>query len=339
MATLLAADIGGTKTDLALFDGDGTAPSPKAKRRYLNAGFSGFEALLAQYLEEVGGRPVAACIALAGVVTGERVTLTNLPWIIDSQSVGERFGLGPVLLVNDLTALAMALPSLAGDDLVQLQRGTAQPGEPCAVIAPGTGLGEGMLLEGPGGVFARGSEGGHCDFAPVDEEQSELLLFARRELSPVSYESLVAGPGLSRLYRFSRERHGAVGDPAVAQAIAEASDPIPLLVEAALRPRPCPLCLAAVRLFLAILGSEAGNLALKLYARGGVYLGGGLLPALYGRISFAPLLERFRAKGPMSELLASIPVYLVTRGDAALLGAGRCGQRHFAAGAASHGPR
>lgn len=329
MTLLLAADIGGTKTDLALFDDDLSLSAPRHQRRYRNADFAVFDHLLSDYLQTCTMQPKFACIALAGVVTGERVRMTNLSWTFDGPALAARFHFEHLCLINDLTALAAAVPSLRAEDIREIQGGCSSPGEVCALIAPGTGLGEGMLLKQGSTLFARGSEGGHGDFAPTNEEQIALLEFARQEIQHVSYESLIAGPGLGRLYRFCRQYHHIRGDEEVAAAMAGVSDSIPLLLEAALRDKFCPLCRKVVELFLAILGSEAGNLALKLYARGGVYLGGGLLPRIYGKVSFAGFLEAFWAKGAMRELMGTIPVQLIMRGDAALLGAGCYGLQQF----------
>lgn len=331
MGTLLAADIGGTKTDLAIFTNDQGSLTVLRQQRYRNRDFSGFDQVLDAFLALGEQRPQAACLAVAGVVVGARVQLTNLSWVIDSRAIAERFGLAGISLINDLTAVATAIPHLHDDDLAEIQAGQDFPGEMRAIIAPGTGLGEGMLLAGGEHFFARGSEGGHCNFAPLDEEQISLLAYVANEVQPVSYEALIAGPGLARIYDFYRNHWGMKGDEAVDRALAEAVDPIPWLLAAALRDDPCPLCRKVVMLFLAILGSEAGNLALKLYARGGIYLGGGLLPRLTaGRVSFAGFLEAFLAKGAMSELMATIPVRLILRGDVALLGAGHHGWREFA---------
>jgi glucokinase len=329
MAPLLAADIGGTKTDLAIFENNLPLTAPRHQRRYRNADFPSLDHLFNEYLETCTTQPRFACIALAGVVAGERVQMTNLSWMVDGPALAARFHFEQLLLINDLTALAAAIPFLRAEDITEIQGGRPYPGEMCALIAPGTGLGEGMLLREGSTLFARGSEGGHGGFAPTDEEQCALLEFARREIQPVSYETLIAGPGLGRLYRFCRQYHRILGDEAVAAAMAGMSDPIPLLLEAALRDEFCPLCRKVVTLFLTILGSEAGNLALKLYARGGVYLGGGLLPRIFGKVSFAGFLEAFREKGAMRELMATIPVQLIMRSDAALLGAGCYGLQRF----------
>ncbi len=326
MATLLAADIGGTKSELAIFPLHGTDNRALVQRRYVNGDYPAVEEIIADFLAGCGYLPRFACIAVAGVVEGGRAGMTNLPWVIDSRLLEQRFSFKQVLLMNDLTAMAGSIPLLGPHDLLVIQ-----PGNPCraeirAVVAPGTGLGEGLLLEIGDRLFARGSEGGHTDFAPVDEEQLALLAWMRQKGTPVSYEMLIAGPGLASLYDFCKEYHGIPESPQVALAMARARDAIPVIVDGAVGGRNCPLCRRVIELFLAILGSEAGNLALKLYARGGVYLGGGILPRLAGKVSFAGFLRAFTGKGLMAGLMAEIPVSLILRSDAALLGAAAIGR-------------
>ncbi len=340
MTTLLAADIGGTKSDLAIYEHRPGAPlRPLVQKRYRNAQFAGVAEIITLFLEESPNRPRRACIAVAGVVGGERVRLTNLPWAIDRRSLEGQFGFHQVLLINDLTAVAAALPLLGPDDVAEIQAGEVFGGEIRGIIAPGTGLGEGLLVDLDGRLFARGSEGGHCDFAPVDEEQLALLSWMREKNSPVSYEKLIAGPGIAHLYDFSKEFHGLSETASIALAMAGTGDRTPIIVNGATGSGGCPVCRRAVELFLAILGSEAGNLALKLYARGGIYLGGGILPRLFGKVSFAGFLRSFRGKGAMAELMATIPVQLITRPDAALLGAAHYGGTAFVRQSSSPGRR
>ncbi len=340
MTTLLAADIGGTKSELAIYDHRPGVPlRPLVQKRYSNARFAGIAEIITLFLDEYPIRPRRACIAVAGVVGGERVRLTNLPWMIDRRSLEEQFGLQQVLLINDLTAVAAALPLLGPDDLAELQAGEVCDGEIRGIIAPGTGLGEGLLVEVEGRLLARGSEGGHCDFAPVDDEQLALLSWMRQKNSPVSYEMLIAGPGIAHLYDFSREFHGLSETAAIALAMAGAEDRTPIIVDGAVRGDGCPVCRRAMDLYLSILGSEAGNLALKLYARGGIYLGGGILPRLFGKVSFAGFIRSFGSKGAMAELMGTIPVHLITRPDAALLGAAHYGGTAFVRQSSSPGRR
>lgn len=331
MATLLAADIGGTKSELAIFkEGDGVFLL-LCQKRYRNAQFSGFEDILAHFFDEFQHRPKMACIAVAGVVAGDRVQLTNLPWLIDCCSLKMHFGLHRVKLINDLTAVAMSLTHLDPNDFAEIQAGSRDGGEIRGIIAPGTGLGEGLLIDVRGRTFARGSEGGHCDFAPIDDEQTALLTWMWKRHRPISYEALIAGPGLAHLYKFCKEYHGIPETTAIAEAMTRAEDSIPVIVEGAISEDGCPLCRRAIDLFLAILGSEAGNLALKLYARGGIYLGGGILPRLFGKVPFTGFLRSFCAKGLMADFMQTIPVQIILKSDAALIGAAHFGRAEFAA--------
>ncbi len=320
-ATLLAADIGGTKSELAVFPLESPGANSLFQRRYLNTGYVNVEEIIERFLAECDHLPGFASIAVAGVVSEERARLTNLPWDIDARRLEQRFGLERVLLLNDLTAVAGSIARLGPHDLLEIQAGSDLRGDIRGIIAPGTGLGEGFLLETSGKMYAQGSEGGHTDFAPVNDEQQELLTWMRRRRSPVSYEMLVAGPGLANLYEFCREYHHIPESKMIAEAMNQVEDKIPIIVGGAVGKKKCLLCSKAVELFLSILGSEAGNLALKLYARGGMYLGGGILPRLTGKVSFAGFLEGFNSKGVMSDLMREIPVHMILRADAALFGA------------------
>jgi len=324
MATLFAADIGGTKSELAIFSLIGADNRSVVQKRYANAQFAGIEEIIEQFLAEVDHIPQFACLAVAGVVADERARLTNLPWTIDCRHLEKRFGFHRAVLINDLTAVCSSIALLESADLMKIQAGSGQGGEVRGVVAPGTGLGEGLLVEFCGRLFARGSEGGHTDFAPVDAEQIALLGWMRQKIQPVSYETLIAGPGLAHLYDFCKEYHHLLESPWIGAAMAEEADRIPIIVAGAvgkIGSSPCPLCRRVVDLFLSILGSEAGNLALKLYAMGGIYLGGGILPRLVGSFTFDRFLKSFHAKGQMSNLMRDIPVYLILRKDAALIGA------------------
>ncbi len=328
MVTLFAADVGGTKSEVAIFPLSGSDGSSLSQKRYTNAEFTGIDEIIEQFLAEIEQVPQLACLAVAGVVSGERAKLTNLPWEIDCRLLEKRFGFQRAILINDLTAVCSSLAILESADLLEIQAGDGQGGAVRGVVAPGTGLGEGLLIEYDGQVFARGSEGGHTDFAPVDEEQLALLAWMQKKMQPVSYEALIAGPGLSSLYDFCKEHLHIQESAWIVEAMNKATDRIPIIVggaTGAIGEKPCPLCQRVIDLFLSILGSEAGNLALKLYARGGIYLGGGILPRLTGHITFDGFLKSFHAKGPMSGLMKDIPVYLILRKDAAVVGAA-----HFA---------
>ncbi len=330
MSLLLAADIGGTKSVMAIFDLDSDLPpAPLALEVYASSDFDGVVGLVETFLAETGYQPEYACLAMAGVVSKGQARLTNLPWMTSESVLAEHFGLAAVWLINDLTAVCCSLPLLQKDDCLELQAGQEVQGGARAVIAPGTGLGEGFMLEMGGLTWAQGTEGGHCDFAPTNAEQAALLAWMRGFYpeEPISYEMLCSGLGLPALYAFFKAS-GMQERPTLNAALIEAIDQTPLIINGALNEeQPCPLCRKSVETFLAILGAEAGNLALKLYSTGGLYIGGGIMPRLAGRISFAPMLAAFNNKEKMAALMATMPLRLIIRKDTALLGAAGYGAK------------
>jgi len=315
---ILVADVGGTKSDLAIFAA-GDYRQPLFQKRYENDDFTEVKDVIEDFLSECQYQPELACLALAGVVRGTICTMTNLPWELDSEKLEKIFGLRKVILINDLTAVSSSVDCLQGEDLFTLQQG-GNGGDICGIVAPGTGLGEGLLVRFGDKSLACGSEGGHVDFAPIDREQLQLLTWMQQKEMPVCYETLVAGPGLQNLYNFCTDSLGIAESTTVKEKLPGALDKTPIIIEGALQAEPCAACVKSVELFLSILGSEAGNLALKLYAKGGIYLGGGILPRLVHRVSFDGFLQSFRAKGKMSQLMEEFPIHLIMRTDAALLG-------------------
>jgi glucokinase len=339
MALLLAADIGGTKSAMAVFDLQGGLRSePLRQGVYASHDFSGIQELINVFLEVTGYKPEYACLAVAGVIGRGRAEMTNLPWVISESLLAEQFGFTGVWLINDLTAVCSSLPLLQEGDCIELQSGKESNGGQVsdisaprgtqAVIAPGTGLGEGFLVQKGEVIWAQGTEGGHCDFAPTDATQAALLDWMRQHHPwsvPISYEMLCSGLAIPTLYAFFKES-GVEETKNIGAALAEAVDKTPVIVTGALdEENPCLLCRKSVELFLAILGAEAGNLALKLYSTGGLYIGGGILPRLAGRISFVPFLAAFNNKEKMTGLMATIPVRMIIRKDTALLGAASYG--------------
>lgn len=324
--TLLAVDVGGTKCELAIFPSAENSYQPLARNRYQSADYERLEDIIQKFLHETGATPTRASMGIAGIVSGGVASVTNLPWVIREESLRGEFGFETVQLINDMTALCASLALLEGEDLLIIQAGEVQPGQLIGVVAPGTGLGEGVLVQHGSFFFPRGSEGGHTDFGPVGEEQTELLKWMRTKRERVSYENLIAGPGIPNLYDFYSEHLGVAELPHVSRLLGEAKDRTPVIFECAFGENASPLCRRVVNFFLNILGAEAGNLALKLYARGGIYIGGGIVPRIAEKVSFAGFLASFQAKGKMENLMKTIPVYLIRRKDAALIGAARCGR-------------
>ncbi len=326
-STLLAVDVGGTKCELAVFAGEGV--EPLARKRYPSADYGGLAEIIAEFLGETGLHPEYACLGIAGVVSGGEATVTNLPWSITEKALAAQFGFAGVRLINDLTAVCASLPLLQPADLLEIQQGLPQPNQLIGVIAPGTGLGEGLLVQGNGFFFPRGSEGGHTDFAPVSEEQQQLLRWMHGRQHPVCYETLIAGPGIPHLYDFYRVHLKMDVFAEVEQRLAAATDRTPVIFESAFAKPPCPLCRRVVELFLSILGSEAGNLALKLYARGGIYIGGGIVPRIADKVSFTGFLDAFQDKDKMVGLMKTIPIHLIRHDNPGLLGAAHYGREQL----------
>jgi len=321
----LAVDIGGTKTEVGLFHSGDPSFTPVVKKRYSSRQAGGVEEIINDFLDGNKIRCQAISLGVAGVVDKQSARVTNLPWQIHRDNLAS-LGFTAVSMINDMTAVAASLPLLADDDLYCLQRGTGSSDSVRAVLAPGTGLGEGFLLFSKDLYFPRGTEGGHVDFAPVDQEQRKLLEWmSAASLETVSYEMVCAGPAIPILYDFYRDQ-GMAENPEIQGRLLQRTDRTPVIVEGAISGS-CALCEKSVELFLKILGREGANLVMKLYATGGLFLGGGILPRMVGSFSLVPFLKSFHFPGPMASLLASTPIHIILRPDAALLGTACHGQK------------
>lgn len=321
---LLAGDIGGTKSRLAVFAEGSSHRAPLKEEVLQSDRFSGIESLVREFLKRNHLSVDRASLAIAGPVISGRATVTNLPWVADAEAIRHTFGLQSVRLLNDLAATARAIPLLEPSELHTLNPGEPAAGSAIAVIAPGTGLGEAFLIWDGGGYREHASEGGHADFAPTSPLEMDLLHDLRKEMDHVSYEAVCSGPGLGRLYRFLRDRRAEEEPSRLADRLAKAADAAPVIVDAALTEKD-GLCIRAVRLFVSILGAEAGNLALKTLAVGGVYLGGGIAPRIIPFLDEGSFLAAFRRKGKMADLLFRMPVHVIIEPRAALIGAADCG--------------
>lgn len=322
---LLVGDIGGTKTDLAIITREGGPRAPRASAEFPSASYPSLEAIVREFLGRVGLPIRRACLGIAGPVMGGRVKTTNLPWVIEAEALAAAFGLESVRLLNDLEATAWAVPILRPADLVSLNAGTPVAGGAIALIAPGTGLGEGFLTWDGSRYVAHASEGGHADFAPTDATQIGLLQYLQARHGHVSVERVCSGLGLPHIYDYLRETRVAPESPEVAERLAQAADRTPIIIEAALHPvAPCKLCVAVLDTFVAVLGAEAGNLALKVLATGGVYLAGGIPMRILPMLADGRFLRAFQRKGRLAELFGAVPVDVIAA-RAALIGAARCG--------------
>jgi glucokinase len=331
---LLTSDIGGTKTLLGLFSPDPERPSPIEIGEFVTLDYDGLEPMIREFLGawKVDPRTIsAACIAVAGAVTEQVARLTNVPWLVDGEAVASALGLKRAEVINDLEALAYAVPVLEPGELAVLQQGIAVPSGNAAVIAAGTGLGIAMLHNVDGRFVPYASEGGHADFAARTPRELELVAELTRVFGRVGVELVVSGPGLVNIYQFAHQSFG-TGPTVTPNSIAPAElcagvgiernhSTLPRRIYESAREGRCPHCVEAFDMFIAAYGSEAGNLALRALATAGVYIGGGIAPKILPALESGLFLEAFRAKGPMADLVATIPVSVILNPDSGLLGA------------------
>ena len=318
---ILAGDVGGTKTVLALFEEAGDRLGLVRQEVYPSASAASLEALAARFLE-TSGRPEvrAACFGVAGAVVDGRSKATNLPWQIDEVTLASTLGIPKVRLLNDLEAAAYGVLVEPPEALQTLQAGAPpKGGGTMALIAAGTGLGEAIIVWDGREYRVLPSEGGHADFGPRDELEAAMWAFLRAEFGHVSYERVLSGPGLFNVYRFLRH-HGKLEEPAWLAAEIKAGHSAAAVSKAALA-QSDPVCVEALALFVSIYGAEAGNLALKTMAVGGVFVGGGIAPKILPALESGRFLESFADKGRLGQVLRAIPVHVVLDPRAPLLGA------------------
>jgi glucokinase len=323
---LLAGDIGGTKTHLAIYASKDKLRTPLLEARLPSAHYPSLAALVRDFLKNVKFSLDQAVFGVAGPVVNGKARITNLPWVMEEGQLQKELNIARVVLINDLEALANAVPLLNQSDVHVLNMGEAEPQGPIAVIAPGTGLGEAFLTWDGTRYRTYPSEGGHADFAPTDSFEIGLLVYMLERLSHVSYEHVCSGIGLPNIYAYLKAS-GTFEEPRwLVDKLAQAADQPPIIVNAALDERePVALCSATLRMFTSILGAEAGNMALKVLATGGVYIGGGIPPRILAFLEDKEFMRAFRNKGRFSDLLANIPVRVILNSKTALLGAAAYG--------------
>lgn len=324
---LLAGDIGGTNTRLALLDPDRGHRDPVAEVTYASRDYGGPFQVITEFLSQSGLDATSAIIGVAGPVIRGGADITNLPWAIEAELLRIALGLESVKLVNDLEALAAAVPDLGPDDVVTISAGRPEPKGAMAVVAPGTGLGEGFLVWDGEGFRAHPSEGGHTDFAPRNQGEIGLLRYMQARLSRVSCERVCSGSGLPYIYDYLVSQ--GYEEPEWLRAeLRLAGDPTPAIISAALDDsRPCRLCQATLRTFAAILGAEAGNLALSVLSTGGVFLGGGISRRVLPFLTDGQFLRAMRDKGRQAGLVTNMPVRVITCPEATLRGVSLMGLR------------
>ena len=334
---LLAGDIGGTKTLLGLFEPGPERPKPVAIDEFVTLDHDGLESILETFLGARRIKPQslqATSLGVAGAITDQVAHLTNVPWRVDAAVLMHTVGLARVRLLNDLEAMAYSVQVLRDDELAILQRGERVATGNIALIAAGTGLGEGMLMNVNGRLVPGQSEGGHADFSARTPRELEMVAALSRVLGRVSAEHILSGPGLVNVYRFT---HGALtpdrdvlGEAADAAplprtcsavgSVKELSELPPRISAAALAGR-CARCVETMELFVSAYGAEAGNIALRVVATAGVFVGGGIAPRILPALQRGSFIEAFRAKPPMNALVERTPVAVILNPKSGLLGA------------------
>ncbi|HID29690.1 MAG TPA: glucokinase [Desulfobacterales bacterium] len=321
-AFILAGDIGGTKTNLGLFTRGKRRPVLKVSQTYASPEASNLEDIIDRFLAKRKLSISNASFGIAGPVENGRCKTTNLPWEVSERKLKNRFGWNRVLLVNDLTASACAIPFLTKRELFPLNHAKTAGRKNLGLIAPGTGLGMAMMLWGDGQYIPVPSEAGHTDFSPNNEHEAALWQYLHRRVGHVSIEKVLSGPGLFIIYCWLKFT-GQGTEPTWLEKKMNESDPPKVISEAALVERE-PLCVKALNLFVSIFGAAAGNLALTGLTRGGIYLGGGIAPRILAKLEEGSFMRAFVDKGRFRPLLSRIPVRVILNDRAPLLGAAVC---------------
>ena len=316
---VLAGDIGGTKTNLGLFILGKKRPLLKIMETYPSREAPDLENIIARFLKTHPVSVETACFGIAGPVVNGRCKTTNLPWDVSELRLKRRFNWHGARLINDLTATALAVPLLTGRELFPLNGLRALKNRNLALVAPGTGLGEALLIFQEGHHVPIPSEGGHVDFAPFSEEEVELWRYLRSRRHHVSVERLLSGPGLYNIYSWLKDS-GRYREPFFLKKWMKEMDPSRAITRAALE-RKSPLAVKALDMFISIFGAVCGNLALTGMTTGGVFLGGGIPPKILPKLKEETFMRAFINKGRFQGMLEKIPVLVILNEKAALLGA------------------
>lgn len=312
---LIAGDIGGTKVLLQVVDLVAGHRSVGPERRFESGAYATFDALLAEFVRETSpGQVDAACFAVAGPVFENHAEVTNLGWTMSAQALGEAFSIPNVALINDFFAVALGVPLLASTDLVSLNAGTRVANAPIGILGAGTGLGEAILVHDGAKYNVVPSEGGHADFAPQDEEQTRLFLALLKKYGHVSWERLLSGMGLVNIDNFLRgvDRPYDERIPIEIASLADSGDEIANRTFAT---------------FVDIYGAEAGNLALRVLARGGIYLAGGIAAKNLRHFTTGRFVEAFLRKGRFTDVMRAIPIDIIANANVGLTGAAEAARR------------
>jgi len=317
---VLAGDIGGTKTNLALFSVHGEKLRSESFRSFLSKRYSGLEPVLQEFLAVDKHSIDSACFGIAGPVVDGKVKTPNLPWMVDSNGLSHSLKLDSVGLLNDLEATAYGIFTLENEEFHTLNEGIMRHSGNKALIAAGTGLGQAILYDDGCHFRPLASEGGHGDFAPRNDLEIELLRYLIGRFRHVSYERVLSGPGLFNIYRFFKENRGLEEPKWLTERLSTGDDPNAVITKAALA-NEAEICVKTLELFVSLYGAEAGNLALRAKSVRGLYVGGGIAPKILDKLKDGTFMRSFVDKGRYADLLAAIPVQVVLNDQAALRGA------------------
>lgn len=316
---ILAGDVGGTKVHLALYDFTNGKLKYTREERFPAKDYPGLEAIVNEFLG--GDRATAACFGVPGPVRDGRLRLTNLPWTLDSRELSSNLGIEHVFLINDLEANGYGIAELTAEQVHTLSEGDPSQIGNRALIAAGTGLGEGLLTWNGRIHVPYPSEGGHVDYAPRNEDEIDLLRFLKQKYNGrISFERVVSGMGMTGIYEFLREVRGMEEPAWLAEQISEAHDQNSVITELALSAK-SEICVKTLDMFVSAYGAEAGNLALKVLSVGGLYIGGGIAPRILEKLKDGTFMKAFTDKGRLSQLLINMPVRVILESRAAVLGA------------------
>lgn len=316
---VLAGDVGGTKTVLALFNADTGHRKPLKKQRFSSGAYPSLAEIVKEFLFDENFVIHNAVLGVAGPVRDGHSHITNLPWVIDARDLEDQLH-APACLLNDLAATAYAIPFLDPSDILTLNPGRPSINENLGIIAPGTGLGEAFLVWSGDHYQALASEGGHVGFAPRDTLQMQLLEYLHEYYGHVSYERVCSGSGLPNIYNFLKDRSGFTEPEWLKASLEHATDPTPVIVQAAFEQQE-DICTTTLDIFVDILGNEAGNLALKLLATGGIYMAGGMPARILPWLQKPDFMMAFSSKGRFTDILGNIPVQIILNPESPLMGA------------------
>jgi len=326
---ILAGDVGGTKTVLAIYAGRTQVPAnPVYETRFKSSDYSFFETIVKEFLDQTGAKPQAACFGVAGPVKDRCCRITNLPWEISADEIEKTCGIPKVSLINDLKSIAVSVPHLDKTALFALNPGKPDPVGNKVIVAPGTGLGIAFLVWTGARYHAFASEGGHTAFSPRDSREVKLLEFLTQSYGHVSFERVCSGSQLPNIYAYFLENKIFTEPDWLKKKLAAVADRTPLIVETALK-NEAEICVATLDVFVHALGTVTGNMAVTFLPTGGIYFGGGMPPRILKRLTQPDFLSRIADKGRFVSLCADMPVHVILDPKAALHGAAWYGFENF----------